>query len=169
MTFYFLKSKFLFSLTMGKSQNNYSMMKVVFLVFLAIQLAGTAMAGDDIEGKWKTVDDVTGEVKSIIEITKNDGKLYGTILKLFDEDINYDPVCEKCKDHLKGKKIIGMQIINGLKLDEGKWRGNKGILDPDNGKYYNVKICVDQNDNNKLIVRGCIFFLFRKQIWLREE
>ena len=125
--------------------------------------------GGDIVGKWKTVDDVTGEIKSIVEITKKDGKLYGTIIKLFNEDLNYDPVCDKCKNELNGKKIIGMQIINGLKFDDGKWKGRKGILDPDNGKYYNARIWVDTDDPDKLHVRGCILFLFRTQTWLRED
>jgi uncharacterized protein (DUF2147 family) len=70
---------------------------------------------------------------------------------------------------LKGKKILGMQIINGLTLRDGRWSGNNGILDPDNGKYYDVKIWVNEKDPSRLNVRGYISFLYRTQIWLREE
>lgn len=144
------------------------MKKTFFIVLLAIFTVSTALAGGDIVGKWKTIDDGTGEVKSIVEITKKDGKLYGKIIKLFNEDPNYDPLCDECKDHLNGKKIIGMQIINGLKLNDGKWAGDNGILDPDNGKYYDCKIWVDKEDPKKLNVRGYIAFLYRTQTWIRE-
>jgi len=112
---------------------------------------------------------VTGEVKSIVEITKTNGKVYGTIVKLFNKDPNYDPVCEECSDHLKGKKIIGMQIISGLTNESNIWKGNNGILDPDNGKYYNVRIWLDQEDPDRLNVRGYIAFLYRTQTWYREK
>jgi len=122
--------------------------------------------------KWKSIDDKTGEVKSIIEIFKKGDKLNGKIIKLFNEDPNYDPVCDECKDHLKGKKIIGMQIINNLSEKKGVWKGKKGILDPDNGKYYDVKVWVDKKDKNKLNVRGSIPgmpMLGRVQTWVRMK
>jgi uncharacterized protein (DUF2147 family) len=62
-----------------------------------------------------------------------------------------------------------LQIINSLTLDNGKWKGNDGILDPDNGKYYNCKMWVDKEDPDRLIVRGYIAFLYRTQTWYREK
>jgi uncharacterized protein (DUF2147 family) len=144
-------------------------MKRIFFIFLLFIFALVTANAAEIVGKWKTIDDGTGEVKSIVEITKKDGKLYGKIIKLFDKDPNYDPICDMCKDHLKNQKIIGMQIINGLTEKEGKWVGDKGILDPDNGKYYNTKIWVDEKNPSKLNVRGYIAFLYRTQTWLREK
>jgi uncharacterized protein (DUF2147 family) len=144
-------------------------MKRTLIIFLLAFFAISAVqAGSNIVGKWKTIDDSTGEVKSIVEITKKNNKLYGTIIQLFNEDPNYDPLCDKCKDHLHNKKIIGMQIINGLTLDNGRWKGDDGILDPDNGKYYDVHIWVDEDDPNTLNVRGYIAFLYRTQTWVRE-
>lgn len=145
------------------------MKRTFLLILLAVFALVTAKAGGDIVGKWKTIDDVTDEVKSIVEISKVDGKLYGTIIKLFNEDPNYDPICDECRDHLKNKKIIGMQIINNLVFDDGKWKGDDGILDPDNGKYYNCRIWVDEDDPNLLNVRGYITFLYRTQTWHREK
>lgn len=145
------------------------MNKFFIIVLLVIFTTGTANAKGDIVGQWKTVDDVTGEVKSIVEITKKNGKVYGTIIKLFNKDPNYNPVCEECSDHLKGKKIIGMQIINGLTNESNIWKGNNGILDPDNGKYYNVRVWVDEKDPDILNVRGYIAFLYRTQTWYREK
>jgi uncharacterized protein (DUF2147 family) len=144
------------------------MRKTILFIIAIIFSMGVSKAADVI-GKWKTVDDVTGEIRSIVEITKVDGKLYGKIIKIFNSDPNYDPVCTACTDHLKGKKVMGMQIINGLKLENGKWTGVHGILDPDNGKYYNVKIWVDEKNPNKLQGRGYIAFFYRTQTWLREK
>jgi uncharacterized protein (DUF2147 family) len=139
----------------------------IFLFFTLVFAFHLAF-GSEVTGRWKTIDDTTGEIKSIVEITEVNGKVYGKIIKLFNADPNFDPVCTECKDHLRGKKIIGMQIINGLTLDNGRWGGSKGVLDPDNGKYYDVKIWLDEKDPSKLNVRGYISFLFRTQTWLRE-
>ena len=144
-------------------------MRKITLILLFIAFTTLMVEADNnIIGKWKTVDDITGEFKSIVEISIKDGKLYGNIVQLFNEDPLYDPICTKCKDDLKGNKIIGMKIINGLSLTNGKWRCKKGILDPDNGKYYNCRIWLDKENTNKLIVKGNILFFFRTQKWLRE-
>jgi hypothetical protein len=37
-------------------------------------------------GRWKTVDDATGKVKSVVTIWEEAGKLYGRIQKLVDPD-----------------------------------------------------------------------------------
>jgi len=140
---------------------------IIFIVLVSGFFFG--FASEEPVGKWKTIDDVTGEVKSIVEIVNQDGKLFGTIIQLFNKDPNYNPLCQQCKDHLKGEKIIGMQIIYGLELRENRWCGKKGILDPDNGKYYDVKIWLDPENHDRLIVRGYFSFLFRTQVWLREK
>ena len=68
-----------------------------FLSFgLALVLGmGAAWAqSNPLLGKWKTKDDETGRIKSIVEITERDGKFYGQIIELFrlpDED--QDPYC----------------------------------------------------------------------------
>jgi uncharacterized protein (DUF2147 family) len=144
------------------------MKKTILLLTITLFACGLSVAQNSVTGKWRTIDDDTGEVKSIVEITKEDGKLYGEIVQLFNEDPNYDPLCTECEGKLKNKKIIGMQIINGLTKEDGKWVGDDGILDPDNGKFYDVKIWVDEEDPKKLNVRGYIAFLYRTQTWIRE-
>ncbi len=145
------------------------MKKIIIVIGLALLFSNVALASGSVIGKWKTIDDSTGEVKSIVEITKKNNKLYGTIVQLFNEDPNYDPVCTECKGDLNGKRILGLQIINGLTYDSGRWTGDKGILDPDNGKVYDVRLWVDDEDNDKLNVRGYIAFLYRTQTWIREK
>lgn len=121
-----------------------------------------------IEGKWKTIDDVTGEIKSIVEIRLVDGKAYGKVVKLFNEDPDYNPLCKACKGSLKNQPILEMQIIKDLYLVDDKWVGKKGILDPDNGKRYFCRMWIDESNPNKLHVRGYIWFFYRSQTWLRE-
>ena len=134
------------------------------LVALSLCLTlSSAYSQDAIFGKWKTIDDGTGEEKSIVEIFERDGAAYGRIIELLNpEPDDPDPVCDKCTDHRKDKRITGMEIITDLKKDGSEWAKGE-ILDPENGKVYKCKIWVDQG---VLKVRGYIAFLYRTQTWL---
>ena len=134
----------------------------LLILFIAFFLVSNAQ----VTGKWKTIDDETGKAKSIVEIYKKDGKLYGKIIKLINP-LEKNPVCDKCTDYRKNKKIIGMNIITGLEKDGEEWEGDDAILDPNNGKIYDCKIWVDEDNKNKLNVRGYIGFLYRTQYWYR--
>ncbi len=123
--------------------------------------------GQTISGKWKTIDDETGEEKSIVQIWKaKDGLFYGKIMKLFDES-KKDNVCDKCDedDPRYNKKIVGLKIIMEMKKSgTNEWTGGT-ILDPNNGKVYKCKI---SRDGDNLLLRGFIGFslLGRTQTWL---
>lgn len=143
-------------------------MKSLLIFISALLLMSTATFGQrtTIFGKWKTVDDETGKVRSIVEIEKRDGKAYGTILELFREpDERQDPICVECTDHRKDQRVIGMEIITGMEKDGDEWEDGK-ILDPENGKVYSSKIWVE---DGKLKVRGYVAFLYRTQTWLPAE
>ena len=147
-------------------------MKLLFtgLITLMILASATIPTNKDVTGTWKTIDDDTGKPKSIVKLYKKDGKLYGKILKLFrgpNEEQN--PLCDKCEGANHNKPIIGMQIVNGLVYDDGEWEGDDGILDPNNGKLYDCKIWLDDEDPNILNVRGYIGWIFRTQTWHRVE
>ena len=114
-------------------------------------------------GKWKTIDDETGKAKSVVELFVKDGKLYGKIVKLLNND-DLDPICYKCTGKKKDQKIIGMQIIEGLKKKGSKWEGDDGILDPGKGKIYDCKMWVD---GQELKVRGYLGPFYRTQTWYR--
>jgi uncharacterized protein (DUF2147 family) len=114
-------------------------------------------------GKWKTVDDATGKVKSVVEIFEKNGKLHGKVLELFDPP-KPNPVCEQCDkaDPRHGKPVKGLEIMRNMVKDGKEW-ADGDILDPENGKVYRCKIWVE---NGKLQVRGYIAFLYRTQSWL---
>jgi uncharacterized protein (DUF2147 family) len=122
--------------------------------------------GQDIFGKWKTIDDETGKPKSIVEITEKDGKAFGKILKLFREPgEDPDPICDDCTDYRKDKKVIGMTIVTDMVKDGDEWEDGE-ILDPKNGKVYDCKMWVE---DGVLKVRGYIAFFYRTQTWMPVE
>jgi len=140
----------------------------VFALLMGILFSGSVSA-QRISGKWRTIDDDTHKQKSIVQIYIRGGKMYGKILKTWDDD-GVTPTnknCDDCKGALHGKPIIGMQIINGLTRHGDVWKGKKGILDPGNGKVYNVKIWLKNKD--ELIVRGSIGPIGRRQQWFRVK
>lgn len=137
---------------------------------ISMMLFVSAPSNQSVVGKWKTIDDKTNKAKSIVEIYKQDGKLYGKVVKLFkapDED--QDPLCTHCEGALHNKRIIGLQIINGLEFDDGEWYADDGILDPDDGKLYDCKLWLDPENPDILQVRGYILFIYRTQTWHRQK
>ncbi len=138
---------------------------------LLLALPFAAHAGEaSAVGLWRTIDDKTGKEKSLVRITEVNGELRGSIEKLVrepNEDPN--PMCDKCSGEKKGKPVLGMMILSGLRRDGSEWKGGE-ILDPNNGKTYKCKISVDES-GKKLNVRGYIgvALLGRTQVWLREE
>jgi uncharacterized protein (DUF2147 family) len=121
-------------------------------------------------GRWKTVDDATGKVKSLVVIWEEQGRVYGKIEKILDPSSKVPaPRCSHCQGELKNQPMIGLRILWDLKKDGSQWSGGK-ILDPENGKTYKCLIALEDG-GKKLKVRGFIGFslLGRTQYWLREE
>lgn len=119
-------------------------------------------------GKWKTIDDVTGKPKSVVELYNYNGEVHGRIVELIREpDEDQDPVCDKCTGDKYNKKIKGMTIVWGLKQNGSSWE-NGSILDPKNGKVYRCYITPEGND--KLKVRGYVGFsmIGRTQYWYKQ-
>jgi uncharacterized protein (DUF2147 family) len=119
-------------------------------------------------GKWKTIDDETGEPKSIVEIYERGGKVYGKIVKLFRKpNEEQDPVCDECdaEDARYKKKIIGMEILKDMVKDEDEYDDGE-ILDPNNGKIYRCKLWLEGKD---LKLRGYLGPFYRTQTWVREN
>ncbi len=140
------------------------MNKILFGIVLFF-LAGGPLTAQSIFGKWKTVDDETGETKSIVEIYQNNGKVYGKVKQLLEKG-RENAVCIKCEGDLKDQPIVGMNVVLGLKKNGDEYSGGK-LFDPEKGKSYKGKIWLNSQNPNKLMVRGYIAFLYRTQTWLR--
>ena len=131
--------------------------------------AASLASAQTLTGKWKTIDDeIEGRVKSIVEITEQDGKYYGTVVELFrlpDED--QDPHCTKCEDDRKDKRVLDMQIVRDMEAEEGEWDQGT-ICDPKNGRVYDCKMWFEEGEPDVLKVRGYWGFLYRTQEWIRQ-
>lgn len=143
----------------------------LMLIVLAMSVYYVNAAYVSPEGYWKTIDDKTGEVKSIVKVWNKNGKLKGQILKIFPkEGEDPDPVCDKCKGHLKNKKTLGMVFMWGFYKNGDKWI-NGEIVDPENGKQYHCQVFTAK-EGKELKVFGYIRIIFkigRTQTWLRTD
>jgi uncharacterized protein (DUF2147 family) len=142
-----------------------------WLTAVSFLLASSCFAQMTPVGTWHTIDDKTGEAKAEIQIVDKDGALSGRVVKSLRNDPNAKKTCDDCKDDRKGKEIIGMEIIRGVKPDasgDNLWANGGKILDPENGKEYTVKM-VPQEGGKKLQVRGYIGPFYRTQVWLRVQ
>jgi uncharacterized protein (DUF2147 family) len=120
-----------------------------------------------ITGIWKTFDDETNQPAALIEISLK-GEIYsGVIKKLLDSSA--PPTCEKCTDERKGKPVLGMEILTGLKKNGALYSGGR-ILDPDDGEVYRTEMRL-KDQGNQLDVRAYIGipWLGRSQTWVKER
>lgn len=142
-------------------------MKKMILLCAAWLISMLAMA--DVKGMlgdWKTVDDKSGEVRSIVHIYKaSDGLYYGKIVELVGQP--QDVICEPCEGADHNKPVVGLVIVRGMKEVDGELRDGR-VLDPESGKIYYCKISLK---DGKLVLRGSLDkkgFLGRNQTWIRK-
>jgi uncharacterized protein (DUF2147 family) len=149
-----------------------SLLAASLLIQVAAQAPAPAAASEPTPvGKWHTIDDNDGKPRGVVEIIEKNGVLEGRITGTLRAGESLDAVCEVCPGDRKGKKMLGMMILSGLKKEgqgaNAAWTGGE-ILDPDNGKLYRVKLELE-NGGRTLKVRGYIGFslLGRTQRWQR--
>jgi len=133
----------------------------LFIVF------SMSLFGQSCIGKWITIDDKTDKKKSVVELYKKDGQLYGKIIYLFPREGRApDAKCTKCTDDRKNKPLKGLQIVRNLKWNKREWRGGT-IVDPEDGKIYKVSMWLNPLNTDVLMVRGFIGPFYRTQSWVR--
>jgi uncharacterized protein (DUF2147 family) len=149
---------------------------VRFILIAIIALAGmpatlAAASEPTPVGKWKTIDDKTGEAGSFVQIYEENGKLLGKIESLVPKaGENPNPKCDKCDGERKGKSVLGMVFLWDLKQEKSNTWGGGRILDPSSGSIYRCTLKLLE-DGTKLEVRGYIgiSLLGRSQEWYRVE
>lgn len=141
-------------------------MKKILLTSILLILTITINA-QDIFGKWNSMNDDTGEIDSVIEVYKKDGKAYAKVIEIKDKE-RQNAVCDLCEGKNKNKPILGLNILTGLEKDGDEWSGGK-ILDPRKGKIY--KCYIELENPNKLKIRGYVGFALigRTAYWERAE
>ncbi len=134
------------------------------LVMLAQSFSAFANQAEDIEGVW-----LNERGTGYIEFKITNDVLNGTVIgsprpedDLRKDTLNPDP-------NLRERLIKGVTILQGFNyVGKGKWTGGT-IYDPDNGKTYDCKITVI--NDNEIKIRGFVgISLFgRTEIWKRES
>ncbi len=133
-------------------------MKYVYFL-VAFLFATSVCAAENITGLWTTIDDETGEEKSVVQIYEYQGKFFGRVVKLFKN-------VDKTAVGIKGNpKIVGLDIIWNLEDKGEKFKGGK-ILDPAKGKIYSSEAWIE---NGNLILRGKIGPFGRNQTWIKNN
>lgn len=130
---------------------------LLFLVFCP----SIGMNAQSVLGKWKTIDDHSGETKSVVKIYEKDGKVFGDIVHVFSKD-----TCTSNAD--KKHKYEGMTIIRDMEK-KGNQYENGTLMDPGSGKEYKAKIWLNSDNPNVLNVRGYVGIFYRTQNWIRLE
>ena len=137
-----------------------------FLVFTLWMLVLASAAQAQVTGLWTTFDDRDGRAKSVVEIYEQDGRYFGKVVRLLEEDA--DTICPKCPGDRKGKRIVGMNILTDLEITPDGGR-NGEVLDPESGSIYSCYIKL--LDPGKLKLRGYIGApaFGRTQVWTRAR
>ena len=142
-------------------------------LFFALQMTGiagalaqTASAASPV-GLWRTIDDASGQAKALVRISEREGALVGRIERLLVDPP--ESLCQACPGDLKGRPVVGLTILQGLRREGEAWGGGN-VLDPNDGKTYKAQArLIDAGE--RLQVRGYVGMpaLGRTQTWLRER
>lgn len=134
---------------------------IVFAAFTTLSAQGL----DTPEGRWKTIDDETGETKSIIEVYANGDEFEGKIAEILTN--NKDAKCTKCSGKQKNAPMLGLVIIKNLEADEDYWSGGT-IMDPQKGAEYKLSAWYEDGNPDVLFIRGKHWTgIYRTQKWQR--
>ena len=142
-------------------------MKKSNLTLLVLVSVAASAQVENILGDWKTIDDKTGERRSVVAIYQgSDGLYYGKIAKMLVGEPGLK--CTTCKNEDYNAPLEGLVIIRGMKFDAkaNALTGGK-VLDPESGKFYYGKI---YTKDGKLVLRGSLDkagLLGRNQTWER--
>lgn len=139
-------------------------MKRVGVFILSFILASVAY-GQDISGKWLTIDEKRGEAVSVVNIVLDGDSLRVIVEELLLSDPkNPNNLCLKCKGERKNQPVIGMVII-GAKKEGEEYRG--WAFDPETGIEANCKLWLDEN--GMVNMKGWKGPFSRTQKWKRYE
>lgn len=142
-------------------------MKKYFLTAILAVSSLTISLAQSVIGKWKLDDG-----SAIVEVYQQGDEFNGRIVWL-ENPTNPDGTPTNDKNNpdpnLRSRKLIGLNMLSGLKkLGESEY-GNGNIYDPGNGKTYNCSMKVE---GNTLKVRGSLDkrgILGRTMDWFRVK
>ncbi|MDT0293779.1 DUF2147 domain-containing protein [Mesonia ostreae] len=138
----------------------YLFLTLTFLVFSQVTVSQSVL------GKWKVMkDEETGEVRSIINIYEDEGKVNGKLIEIMDKS-KVDNLCLNCEGENKDKRILGLVLLKDFEKEQNEYV-NGTVLNPDDGKVYKSKIWIEEDNPNVLNVRGYIGIFYKTMKWRR--
>ena len=145
-------------------------MKKLFFLFLLVASAtlGQAQVSKMI-GQWNTYDDKTGELRSTVNITEENGTYQAVITTLYEKDTNGKYQVMKAPYAKEFEGVVGTKLFKEMKADGDQLKGK--IYDPESTKTYNAKVSYKAK-TDELSVRGSLDkagLLGRSQIWKRKK
>ena len=121
---------------------------LISMIFMLAPLA--AAFAQDVVGKWKLEDGT-----AIVEVYRQGDVFNGKIVWLeTPTEPDGSPAVDNNNPNakLRSRKLIGLNMLSGLKKDGGEYTGGS-IYDPGNGKTYNCSMKVE---GDVLKVRGSL-------------
>lgn len=120
---------------------------------------------DAITGRWMDEDSTT-----VMEIYETNGLYDGRIIWLADSlDERGEPVRDvhNTNPDLRGRTLIGIDLIYGFQWMDGKWRKGK-VYDQHSGRTYNGKITLRDGELRLSGYYGIFSFLGKTRRWTRS-
>jgi uncharacterized protein (DUF2147 family) len=132
------------------------MKKLLMMAAMAVSTL-LAQVSADVVGYWTTIDDDTNEAKSVVQVYKHKGKVYGRVVKLLKNP--------GATATIPGNpSTLGLDIIWDLEKDGDEYNGGK-VLDPEKGSVYR---CSMWREGDTLKMRGKLGIFFRTQTWKKN-
>jgi len=143
----------------------------VFTLLLSV-IGSSAFAAPRPDGVWRIISDEDGKPRALMRLQTIDGSLHGVLTASLVPGEDPNRLCERCPGERRGKRIIGMEFLWGLKAEPDNplaYRGGS-ILDPNTGNIYQARLTLSP-DGNSVTVRGFLglALLGRTQTWRRVE
>lgn len=136
-------------------------MRRIALILAALVATPAAAAPAPLAGKWKT-DDATAIIL-VAPCTPGAATLCGWINRFLVPEAPGGAIDDKNPDKAKrGRKLLGVPILTGLKADGEQWVGRG--YSPKEGRNFNAKVKVE---GDKLILKGCVSIICRTVVWTR--
>ncbi|MEM1055927.1 MAG: DUF2147 domain-containing protein [Bacteroidota bacterium] len=111
----------------------------LFGVLALLAFAIPALAQTPV-GTWRTIDDDTGEPRSLVRIYETGGQLVGEVVHLLPRG----RTCQDCVAPYQGTTMEGVRVLSGFTRDGNTWTGGR-ITDPASGKEYKAKMRVERD------------------------
>lgn len=149
-------------------------MTALIVAIAAVAFSAQAYAATNMNsaiGYWKTVDDKSGQILSVVEIYPGGDSLHGKIVKIYPVlGQKTTDICVKCRGDAQNKPMLGLQILWGMvPVSANTWAKGR-VLDPKSGSIYSGSMKLIDN-GEKLRLRGFIgISMFgRSETWIRTE